>query len=229
MKTKLLLMVAMMFTMLSSVFAQENEEAKKKINSIKKNNRLYIYAEATAATPDEAANLAEEILYEEINSWVASKKNLRNSANIVVNNKTELWTAINHPRGNMFRSFIYVKKSDILPADNVEVIANNPVTDPLVSTVEIILPEAVQAIVDCTQYNEMAAKVKQLKVQGEILDYNRYGQLQEPEQYYLAIYNKEGQVVAVLSPGEERQNVKTGKVDSVANYSGCGAIGFKIK
>lgn len=228
MRTKLLLMVALMFTIFGSVCAQSNEEAKKEINRIKKNSRLYIYADVTAATTDEAANLAEEQLYDEINKWVATKKKLRNSANIVVNNKKELWATVNMPRGNMYRSFIYVKRNDILPADNVEVISNNPISEPLISTVEIILPEVVQIIVDCTEYNEMAAKVKQMKVQGKILDYNRYGQLSDPEQYYLAIYNTAGKVVAVLSPGEERQNVKTGEVDSVANYSGCGAIGFRI-
>ena len=39
------------------------EEKKKEINSIKKNSQ-YIYAEATAATEQEAKDLAEELLYQ---------------------------------------------------------------------------------------------------------------------------------------------------------------------
>jgi TusA-related sulfurtransferase len=132
-------MVALMFTIFGSVCAQSNEEAKKEINRIKKNSRLYIYADVTAATTDEAANLAEEQLYDEINKWVATKKKLRNSANIVVNNKKELWATVNMPRGNMYRSFIYVKKNDILPADNVEVISNNPISEPLISRIRVRL------------------------------------------------------------------------------------------
>lgn len=228
MKSRFLSLVPLMLVMFASAFAQSNEEAKKKINSIKKNS-LYIYAEATAATPEEAGSKAEEKLYDEINQWVATKKKLRNSTNIVVNNRTELWTSVTMPRGNMHRSFIYVKKSDIIPADNVEVLVNSSVSEPLTSSVEMVLPEAVQAIADCSEYDEMASKVKQLKAQGKIIEYNRYAQLQEPEQYYLAIYNPKGEVLAVLSPGEERRNVKTNQIESVANYSGCGAIGFRIK
>jgi len=52
--------------------------------------------------------------------------------------------------------------------------------------------------------------------------------LQNPKDYYLAIYNKEGEVVAVLTPGTERINVQTRQTDSEKNYKGCGAIGFKI-
>ena len=73
--------------MISAVaFAQNSEEAKKTINSIKKNSQ-YIYAEATAATQQDAKDLAEEILYEEINSYVASKKKMRINPKIVINNR----------------------------------------------------------------------------------------------------------------------------------------------
>ena len=46
---------------------------------------------------------------------------------------------------------------------------------------------------------------------------------------YLAIYNKAGKVVAVLTPGDSRINVKTQEADKISNYSGCGAIGFTVK
>jgi hypothetical protein len=37
--------------------------------------------------------------------------------------------------------------------------------------------------------------------------------------------------VAVLSPGTNRTNVKTGKADDIKNYDNndCGAIGFSVK
>jgi hypothetical protein len=68
-----------------------------------------------------------------------------------------------------------------------------------------------------------------LKAAGRIGHYARYGNLERPESYYLVIYDQQGRVLTVLAPGKERINVKTGKNDSLTNYSGCGAIGFVAK
>ena len=123
-KTFLTSVVLSAFT-LFPLFAQQNDntdEIKKQINKIKKNNQ-YIYAESTAPTETDARNYAEEKLYEEVNAWVETQRKLKKSSNLVVNNKKELWTILEMPRGsNMFRSFIYVKKNDILPVENSTVI-----------------------------------------------------------------------------------------------------------
>lgn len=215
------------------VHAQDNDvKVKKQINSIKKNSQ-YLYGEATAESEVEAKDLAEDILYQEINQWAAQKKRLKNSPNIVVSNKKELQTAFSLPRGNMYRYFVYVKKSDIMPGENVEVIYNNI---PEASKVEHIpqpsaeqdYPEAVKIIASYTDYYNMADKIKDLKAEGKIRHYARYASLEKPEIYYLAIYNTEGKVVAVLTPGTNRTNVKTSQPDKVTNYSGCGAIGFTV-
>ena len=158
-------LLSVLVAMLVAAFATAdgNDETKKKINSIKKDSQ-YLYAEATASTEDEAHDIAEEILYDEINEWAATKKKLQNSASLAVNNKQSLWTTISLPRGNMFRSFIYVKKSDILPVENSEVIGNaNVVPDKaetMESTVEEIWPEAVTTLAGCTEYTDLAAKIK---------------------------------------------------------------------
>lgn len=227
-KRRILTAVLMMLSFVSSR-ADDVEEAKKQINSIKKSS-LYIYAEATAATEQEARDLAEEMLYDEINTWAASQKKLKDSPNIVVNNKNELWESMMLPRGNMHRAFLYVKKSDILPADNTQVITNSNASAAAQggSTVELIVPDAVKEIAQCTEYSDMASKVEQMKSQGRIKSYARYAQLSNPDACYLAVYNTAGKVVAVLSPGSQRRNIKTGMADGVANYKGCGAIGFEV-
>lgn len=235
-----------------TISAQTNsnvEEKKKEINSIKKNSQ-YIYAEATAATEQEAKDLAEELLYQEINEWVATQKKLRQSNELLISDRKELWSNVSLPRGNMFRSFIYVKKSNIQSADNTEVMANaNPMTpeqdlaaskaakgkkqeakaEKLESTAEMVYPAVVMEIAACTEYTDMANKIKQYQQEGKIGSYARYAQLNKPEINYLAIYNKAGKVVAVLTPGESRINVKTQEADKISNYSGCGAIGFTVK
>ena len=152
---------------LMGIMADNNEDVKKKLNNIKKSS-LYLYGEATAETEEEARELAEEILYDEINSWAAGKKKLQNSANFAVNNTQTLWSIISLPRGNMFRSFIYVKKSDIIPVENSEVISNTNVysedsdVEPSSTSVKKI-PECVRILMQYTDYYQFAEQIKQMK------------------------------------------------------------------
>ena len=167
-----------------NVRADNNEDLKKQINQIKKNSQ-YIYAEVTAATEIEAKDLAEEILYSEINEWVAKQKKLSQSPNIVVNNKKEIWTSVSLPRGNMFRSFLYVKKSDIIPAESSEIIENTTVQPQSEKSApeqkEPAIPRVVQDIANCTEYTDLAMKITNLKESGEVLDYGRYASLERKE------------------------------------------------
>jgi hypothetical protein len=210
-----------------TAFADNVDEIKAQINKVKKSSS-YIYAESTAPTEADARSYAESKLYEEINAWVATQKKLKKSSNFVVNNRKELWTMLSMPRGsNMYRSFIYVKKKDIIPAENAVVIANESLP-PVEESIQSQLPEVVSQIAACTKYGDMAEKIQQMKTEGKIKSYGRYASLSNPDKCYLAIYNREGKVVAVLTPGPDRRNVKTNKPDGVKNYSGCGAIGFEL-
>lgn len=227
MKLNLLLAFVLAGLALATPLYAQVDEVKGQINKIKKSSQ-YIYAESTAPTEADARHYAEEKLYEEINAWVATQKKLNNSANLLVSNRKELWTTLSMPRGNnMFRSFIYIKKSDITATDNAVVIANQN-RPAMEEKLQSKLPEAVGAIAACVQYSVMAEKMKELKAQGKIKSYDRYASLANPDNCYLVIYNREGKVVAVLTPGKERRNVKTNQPDGVVNYSGCGAIGFEI-
>lgn len=228
MNKKLLLLPLLLFLVAIGTSAQDNKEIKKQINNVKKSN-LYLYGESTATTLEEAKSQAEDILHERINEWVANKKRMQNSRNIVVNNRKEILSEVSMPRGNMQRSFIYVKKSDIIATDNTEIIKNTTTLMPKAAKVENVQPEAVVTLCTCTEYSDLATKIKHLKATGKIESYARYASLDNPEEYYLAIYNTAGKVVAILSPGNSRKNVKTNQIDNITNYSGCGAIGFKVK
>ncbi|MCR8917726.1 hypothetical protein [Bacteroides sp. ET225] len=208
--------------------AESVDDVKKQINKVKKSSQ-YIYAESTASTEEDARAYAEERLYDNVNKWVATRKKMRGSANLVVNNRKELWTTLSMPRGsNMFRYFVYVKKDDIIPAENAIVIANE--SQPAVEEkLQSVLPEAVSLLAGITDYYAMTEKIKQLKSEGKIEEYGRYASLDDPNEYYLIIYNQQAKVVGILTPGLNRRNVKTNQPDGVANYRGCGAIGIKIE
>ena len=236
----------------SPTWAQKEDEAKRQINNVKKNS-LYLYGEATAATEVEAKDLAEEILYEEINKWAATKKKLRGTENFVLNNKKELFTTLSLRRGNMYRSFVFVKKADVQKADHVTVltptssVSQNPAHEQVKSQVEELglaetddselsgtkytksqYPEIINELAAISDYKTLAEKIMQAKKEGKIRHYARYAQLENPDIYWLAIYNKHGQVLSLMIPGPLRVNVKTAEPDFVTNYSGCGAIGFTI-
>lgn len=225
---RILLSITLCLLALTAAQAGPTDDVKKEINKIKKSSQ-YIYAESTAPTEEDARAYAEERLFDEVNKWVSTQKKMKGSANLVVNNRKELWTTLSMPRGtNMFRYFVYVRKKDIIATDNAVVIANE--SRPAVEEkLQPVLPEAINLLAGITDYYAMAEKVKQLKAEGKIEDYGRYASLDDPDECYLIIYNREGKVVAILTPGPERLNVKTNQPDGVANYSGCGAIGIEVE
>lgn len=111
-----------------TAMAAQNDYAAEKalITKVKRAPATYVFAEATSRTEDEARDIAEEMFLENINEYVASQKKLRGANNIVVNNQKGMQQTVTMPRGsNMHRVFMYVKKSDIIPADNSVVLARN--------------------------------------------------------------------------------------------------------
>ena len=227
---RILSTVAIALMMTQGVAAQNTDEIKKEINKVKRSSS-YIYAEATASSKEEAKAVAEEILYAEINEWTAARRKFQEKGNFVVNKTNDLWTEYNLPRGNMFRSFIFVKKSDIISVDDSEVIggstANGEVKVNQVKT-KPTFPDAVMQVYHCTKYSELVETLTRLKSEGTVSHYARYASLTKPEMYYLAIYDRRGTILSVLTNGNPRLNVETGKEDGVLNYKGCGAIGFLL-
>lgn len=114
------LLSLLLVTICLSAMAQE-ESPSKRINAIKRNSS-YIYAEATAATENEAYETANLLLTKYISEYIVSKKNLKQADNVLVKDKVSHCEKISMQRGSMYRVFVYVKNSDIMPVDNVEVI-----------------------------------------------------------------------------------------------------------
>ena len=236
--------------------AQDVQDVKAQINDIKKKTSVYIYAEVTAASEQEAKDLAEEFLYEEINKWAATKKKLQGSEKFLVNNKKSCISSLTTTRGNMFRCFMYIKKSDIQKADNADLVenTNQPVATaaqriahpsqsakkdsaPLQSSVEIIpetgsrplYPQAVKTLASIRTYKDVLAKAQEFRQTGEIVELVTANFPESIEQYYLVVYDQNGRVQALLTPGMQRVNVCTGNDDSEKNYHGCKAFAFKVK
>lgn len=221
-----------------TALSQTIEEQKKKIASIKKSNS-YIYAEVTTTDQQQAVDLATDLLHKNVNEWAAKQKKFAGSAKIVTLNTNYAVDQITMPRANMFRAFMYVKKSDIIPAENVEVrqtpaevVAKAP--KPKAATVSPIgnsIRDAVTSeLLTIRNTSQLSEKLKQLKANGKVQEYANLRGLKGKNQaeYIMVIFNKEGNIEALLSEGENRTNLSTGKTDQLTNYKGRGAIGVKV-
>lgn len=293
------LVFPLFFTSLCAV-GQEVTDVKTQINQIKKNTSDYIYAEITATTEPDAKMLAEDLLYEEINKWAATQQNLQASQKFLVNNKTSCITTLSTTRGNMFRCFMYIRKSDIQNANNADLVENTSlksdrdvqtsttvqtstaaqsdstsqtsaaaqadstsqttttsvpiqseaVAQPVVEGPTIkeekvvtqsrtqdvtetgsrsLYPQVVKTLATLRTYSDMIAKAQAYKTLGEIVELVTNKFPESIEQYYLVIYDQQGRVQALLTPGMQRVNVCTGNDDSEKNYHGCKAFAFKVK
>lgn len=230
-------MFTLMMVFVMATFAQTIEEQKKKINSIKK-DRAYLYAEITTDNQQSALDLSEDMLNQEINKYISEQKKLRNSQNIVLRNRQEFMESISLPRGNMFRAFRFVKKSDIIAADKVEVMTNTPTASVegrvISSTIQPIATkttkrdETIVRLLTINKFSDLPNTFRQLKQEGRIGQYDKIKELANPEQFILVIYNREGNIEAILSEGKSRTNLRTGLADNENNYPGRGAIGVKV-
>ena len=236
-KIRMALTLAVALFSCTSIFAQSTvEEKKKEINAIKKNSD-YIYAEATMADQQAAIDLAKEILYQNVNEWVAKQKKFAGASNVITVNTNYSVEDMTLPRGNWFRAFMYVKKTDIIPAGNVavmKVVQKEPEAveaAPAEPAVKQESPEDIikKQLLECENTGQLSTLLKNLKAEGKVTDYQKLNSIASPEGYIIAIFSKEGVIRAILSEGAERTNVKTGQPDQISNYKGNGAIGIKIK
>lgn len=236
---KKLLTLLFAFLTMSVVPAQNMEEQKKQIANIKKSD-AYIYAEVTTTDQQQAVDLATEMLHNNINEWVSKKKKFAGSNKVITRNKNFSIEKITMPRANMYRAFMYVKKTDIIPANNVEVMEKNKKTTPSVQQ-KLIKPAIVepiktnrdiviQSLLKVQNTGQLSTLLKDLKNSNKIREYNNLRGLKDKNiaEYIMIVFNKNGIIEAILSEGAERKNLKTGATDLLANYKGCGAIGVKV-
>ena len=228
------ILVLTCFCVLPSIAQKTADEKKKEINVIKKSSD-YIYAEATMADQQAAMDLAKEILYNNVNEWVAKQKKFAGSDKVVTANTNYTIEDVTLPRGNWFRAFMYVRKKDIIPVENATVSeVVNQDTEQTAKPVEPNIPgledpQMEKQFLAVENTEQLSTLLKQLKTEGKIIEFNKYNSLNNPNEYVVFVFSKEGKICAVLSQGPERINLKTKQPDQVTNYKGNGAIGVKIK
>lgn len=228
-----------------NIQAQSLADVAKNINQVKRDT-MYIYAETTMKDLTEAFNGARAILEMKVGEWVRNQYPNEGVEVCIVKAKEHL-VQLETRRGDLYRAFVYVRKSNILPiADKREVavfdVSLAPQTAP--KQVMSIISEDSHVVqkpaVELTAIEKEMTKIKSfydvqpyihgLKNKGQLKNYGKYATMPESEACYLFVYDRQGNISALLRKTNDAQiNLNTLKEDNVNNYKNCGAIWFQLK
>jgi hypothetical protein len=229
------------------IYAQSQEMAKK-ISAIKRDT-TYLYAEATMKELNEAFVGAKAILEMKVSDWIRSQK-ANEGVELCIAKAKDHCFEVQTRRGDYFRAFVYVKKSDIMPVadkSEVTVLEVSPVKRPdsIEPAPAIIVTEEKPAEADTPaleltseekqmkqvrSFYDVEPYIKGLKSKGRLANYGKYATMPEGEDCHLFVYDKQGNISALLrKTGSAQYNLNTLKEDNVKNYKNCGAIWFQLK
>ena len=252
-KKKLLLKMFVMtcFTFSpSAADAQAAADVAKSINSVKRDT-MCIFAEATTKDLNEAYSGARAILEMKVGEWVRRQQPDEDIEVCIVKAKDH-FVQLQTQRGDFYRAFVYVRKTDIMPvADKSEVAvfavapikeAGQPETTPAIisedAPIETI--EEAKPLIELTsdekqmtavkRFSEVEPYIKGLQGQGRMKKYGKYATMPNAEDCHIFVYDKQGNILAHLrKAGSAQYNLNTLKEDDVKGYKNCGAIWFQLK
>lgn len=246
---RLLILLALAISCLSICEAQTVADVTKNINKVKRDT-MYIYAEATMKDLNEAYNGARAILEMKVGDWVR-EQHPEEGIEVCIVKAKEHFIQLETRRGDFYRAFVYVRKSDIMPvADKSEVTVFEvaPVVQPnqaqaapaIIISEDAPIEEKKAPILELTSeekqmkqvrsFYEVEPYIKGLKSKDKLIAYGKYATMPENEDCHLFVYDKQGNISALLrKTGDIQYNLNTLKEDNVKNYKNCGAIWFQLK
>ena len=246
---RLLILLALAISCLSICEAQTVADVTKNINKVKRDT-MYIYAEATMKDLNEAYNGARAILEMKVGDWVR-EQHPEEGIEVCIVKAKEHFIQLETRRGDFYRAFVYVRKSDIMPvADKSEVTVFEvaPVVQPnqaqaapaIIISEDAPIEEKKAPILELTSeekqmkqvrsFYEVEPFIKGLKSKDKLIAYGKYATMPENEDCHLFVYDKQGNISALLrKTGDIQYNLNTLKEDNVKNYKNCGAIWFQLK
>lgn len=217
----------------------------KKINKIKRDNQ-YLYAEATMKDADEAYEAALELLNGYIDEYVQTKKKFNSSDNIIIKDMGSNTERLQMQRGELTRVFVYVKKSDIIPAENSTIRENagkkeEPQMVATVGEEEQLEPDTslrlekawqqtlIDELLTLRTIIEAKSRLNYLKTEYKVKRVGTPDSCRDKAAAYWVIGDESGNLITVLGMGSsERVNFKTMQMDSLDNYQGASAIWFTM-
>ena len=236
-------MIGGMFVM--SGQAQSLSDVAKNINQVKRDT-MYIYAEATMKDLSDAFNGARALLEMKVDDWVRNQYPNESIDVCIVKVKDHL-IQLETRRGELYRAFVYVSKSDIMPVTDKKELAifevesvGQSLSNEAMTIISVNTPVFDEAVVELTsdekemrnvkKFYEIEPFIKNLKNKGHLKEYGKYATMPLNQDCHLFVYDRQGNVLAILRKENTIQyNLNTLKEDNIKNYKNCGAIWFQIK
>lgn len=227
------------------------------INDIKRNT-AFVYGEATEESKPRADSLARTDLLLNIQEWVF--KNTERIVDEEFDSRISRHIkTISMRRADKIRVFVYLQKYDVMPlladmgihfndttaVDVFRLPQKEKVdTEKLLATSKKLADifaqssdrprtrnEVLNRILKAKDFFELRTILKTLIDQKAITSYGKGKTNKQPENCYWVIYDRAGNIKAVLDKGKTtRRNLKSNRNESLSNYEGkgFGAIWFKI-
>lgn len=215
--------------------------AVKEINAIKSDPN-FISAESTVKDWETAYENAKILLAKEIEEWLI-EQGASNIAGVIATANEHI-LEIKTTRGSLYRAFVYIKKSDLVPymdKSKLMVIDVNEEADSVPAAVianeqnmkhpKVVLTTEEKDMLFVKNASEIKPFIQGRQDANEIISFGKYSTLPFEGCSYIFIYDKEGNVPACLRyENGVAINLATGKEENISdNYKGCGGIWFKLK
>ena len=242
MDKRIISLYLMLSVVLFPICAMDN--VMQEINAIKSQGNIYLYAESTSSSWEDAQDNAQYLLEIEIDEWLKSQ-GIQPRDGYMTSIRQQVYN-LRTMRGDRYRVFVYVRKNEIIAMKPGSIIVVMPpvnekagseeeaTEDGKPQTIQIeahytptSLEKRMLAVLSTSEVNTFVAS---LKNDGLIRAYGMYKDMPQEADCYLFVYNRNHEIVAWLhKQGNEYLNIKTGTQDSIHNYKGNGAGWFQLK
>lgn len=224
------------------LLAQTDSEKRMRIAEVQQNHERYFRGDATEISAEKAMEKAMSEIRKEVAMYADTAK----GANLVFDAIVPLISKVELARGDRFRAFVFVKKEDVVamtsssPAQSPQAEAASKSPSPLPQKPVIVADaqkddtpvdvqmkagSAIEEIKKVKTLSKLRPLLVSMKNSGAVLDYNRYSSLTDGTMYHVVVFSREGDIIAVLSPGRDvRVNLLTGAEERLSKYEGHGAI-----
>lgn len=217
------------------------------INRIKLDAEHYLYSEVTMADWLEAYNAAKLLLKEQLSAWLVNNHKDADVTSYVARSDEHIFE-IKAQRGNRYRAFVYIKKSDILAFKEerqLVTVTSDDMKDKAaeeslfkmpeqnapehkVAEPETALSTLEKAMLAIDNFDKVETFITDHKKNGDITDFGKYATRPQTGTYYMFVYNRSAEIPAYLkADGGKIINLKTNKEDTMEAYKNCGAIWFR--
>ena len=242
---KRIILIISLLASSAAIYAQDELTPKERITHVMQSEEDYLYADQTCATVEQALERAQSILMREVEAYL---KEGGNESEVVKGTVTEQMVTVTIQRGDKYRAFVYVNKSELgvdpsktvtketieLKQSETSTVSETTIDKDSVQTTEVDVIQnedngVLGSIAAMTSRLQIYDYIQLLKKEGENISFIEHPSVDEQGGMYLVLYRRGGKVEALLTPLDAqgiRHNLATGEPDTKENHPSTSVNGF---